>query len=193
QDWTLVSAEAGTDGLVFEAERALDTGDSQDHVFVDDSADDVLPTRLLAAWGDSETIGYHAANFAKAEVILYGGIENSNTDPILELTTDPDVLFFDVTAKNFTVPTNRTHYENSCIPRSELPVEEFHAIGFEGIIQASTSKYVHHLTLTAYTGTHDCGQDCIDWVLANLPDDDDPSSQSAYSDPYTFNNMTIPD
>ncbi|CAM9386585.1 unnamed protein product [Ectocarpus sp. 12 AP-2014] len=193
QDWTLVSAEAGTDGLVFEAERALDTGDSQDHVFVDDSADDVLPTRLLVAWGDSETIGYHATNFAKAEAVLYGGVENSNTDPILELTTDPDVPFFDVTAKNFTVPTNRTHYENSCIPRSELPVEEFHAIGFEGIIQASTSKYVHHLTLTAYTGTHDCGQDCIDWVLANLPDDDDPSSQSAYSDPYTFNNMTIPD
>ncbi|CAM9815198.1 unnamed protein product, partial [Ectocarpus fasciculatus] len=198
QDWTLVSAEAGTDGLVLEAERALDTGDPQDHVFVDDSADDVLPTRLLAAWGDSETIGYHAANFAKAEVILYGGVENSNTDPIIELTSDPDVTFFDVTAKNFTIPTIRTHYENSCINRSELPAEEFHAIGFEGLIQESTSKYVHHLTLTAYTGTHNCGQDCLDWVLANLPEDyysDDPSSSSpsAYTDPYTFNNLTIPD
>lgn len=58
----------------------------------------MLPTRLLTAWGDSETIGYHAANFAKAEVILYGGVENANTDPILELTNDPDVPFFDVTA-----------------------------------------------------------------------------------------------
>lgn len=57
-----------------------------------------MPTRLLAAWGDSETIGYHAANFAKAEVILYGGVENFNTNTILELTTDPDVPFFDVTA-----------------------------------------------------------------------------------------------
>lgn len=82
-----------------------------------------------------------------------------------------------------------------CPPTSPSKTKwpQFHAIGFEGIIQASTSKYVHHLTLTAYTGTHHCGQDCIDWVLANLPDDDDPSPQSAYSDPYTFNNMTIPD
>lgn len=39
QDWTLVSAEVGTDGLVFEAERALDTGDSQDRAIVDDSED----------------------------------------------------------------------------------------------------------------------------------------------------------
>lgn len=58
---------------------------------------------------------------------------------------------------------------------------------------------MHHLTLTAYTGTQDCGQDCSDWVQANLPDDfysDDPSSSSpssTYTDPYTFNNMTIPD
>ena len=37
QDWTFESAEVGADGLVFEAERALDTGDSQDRVFADDS------------------------------------------------------------------------------------------------------------------------------------------------------------
>lgn len=39
QDWTLVSAEVDADSLVFVAERALDTGDTQDRVFVDDSAD----------------------------------------------------------------------------------------------------------------------------------------------------------
>lgn len=32
-------ADADTDGLVFVAERALDTGDTQDRVFIDDSAD----------------------------------------------------------------------------------------------------------------------------------------------------------
>lgn len=37
QDWTIVSEEVGADGLIFEAERALDTGDSQDRVFADDS------------------------------------------------------------------------------------------------------------------------------------------------------------
>lgn len=37
QDWTLLSAEVGNESLVFEAERALDTGDTQDRVFADDS------------------------------------------------------------------------------------------------------------------------------------------------------------
>lgn len=39
QDWTLVSADVDADSLVFVAERALNTGDAQDHAFVDDSAD----------------------------------------------------------------------------------------------------------------------------------------------------------
>ena len=42
QDWTLVSADVDADGLVFVAERALNTGDTQDHVFVDDNADGEL-------------------------------------------------------------------------------------------------------------------------------------------------------
>lgn len=37
QDWRLVSAEVGADGLILEVERALDTGDSLDRVFVNDS------------------------------------------------------------------------------------------------------------------------------------------------------------
>lgn len=39
QDWTLLSADVGADGLIFEVERALDTGDSQDRVFADDSVE----------------------------------------------------------------------------------------------------------------------------------------------------------
>ena len=39
QDWTLLSAEIGTDGLVFEAERLLETDDFQDRAFLDDSAE----------------------------------------------------------------------------------------------------------------------------------------------------------
>ena len=39
QDWTFVSGEVGTDGIMFEAERALVTGDSQDRIFADDSAE----------------------------------------------------------------------------------------------------------------------------------------------------------
>lgn len=58
----------------------------------------VLPTRLLAAWGDDQIISYHASNFAKAEVIMFGGVEYSNSDPLLDVISDPNVSFFDVTA-----------------------------------------------------------------------------------------------
>ena len=39
QDWALLSSEVDADSLVFEAERALNTGDTQDHLFVDDSTE----------------------------------------------------------------------------------------------------------------------------------------------------------
>lgn len=57
---------------------------------------DTVPTRLLAAWGDGETISYHESNFAKGEVILFGGVNTSIFDPLLEITSNPNVSSFDV-------------------------------------------------------------------------------------------------
>lgn len=51
QDWTLLSTEAGNGSLVFEAERALDTGDTQDRVFTDDSNEGACATTVLAILG----------------------------------------------------------------------------------------------------------------------------------------------
>lgn len=58
----------------------------------------VAPARLIAAWGDSETISYHGTQFGKAEVIMFGGQEGSNIDPLLDLKSNPSVSFFDVLA-----------------------------------------------------------------------------------------------
>ena len=58
----------------------------------------VPTTRLLAAWGDSETISYHGAHIGKAEVVMFGGQEGSNVDPLLDLKSDPSVSFFDFTS-----------------------------------------------------------------------------------------------
>lgn len=58
----------------------------------------VLPTRLLAAWGDDEAISYHYTNVAKGQVILFGGVENSNVDLLDEIASSPNVSVFDVTA-----------------------------------------------------------------------------------------------
>lgn len=35
--------------------------------------------------------------------------------------------------------------------------QQFHAIGFEGLIHEATGKYVHHLVLQGYHGTDTCG------------------------------------
>lgn len=54
QDWTLVSAEVDdAGGIVFEVERALDTGDPQDRALVDDSVEGplrIVPLILFLVW-----------------------------------------------------------------------------------------------------------------------------------------------
>lgn len=62
----------------------------------DETTTGALTTRILTAWGDQDTVTYHGDNFAKGQVILYGGVENSNPDPIAGITSDPGIAFFDV-------------------------------------------------------------------------------------------------
>ncbi|CBJ33319.1 conserved unknown protein [Ectocarpus siliculosus] len=180
QDWTLLSAEVGDGSLVFEAERALDTGDDQDRVFSDDSFDGAIPTRVLTAWGDSDTVGYHGENFAKGQVVMFGGSENDDAaDPVIDVKTSEDVQFFDAAPKNFSIPTVRTWYENTCITASELPdLDEYHAIAFEGLLQADTAEYVHHLILTGFYGASDCGKACSEWLDEMFASEDGSDSSS---------------
>ncbi|CBJ33480.1 conserved unknown protein [Ectocarpus siliculosus] len=181
--WTLLSAEVGNGSLVFEAERALDTGDDQDRVFSDDSLDGTQPTRVLVAWGDSDTVGYHDENFAKGQVVMFGGSENDDAaDPVVDVKTSEDVQFFDAAPKNFSIPTVRTWYEDTCITASELPdLDEYHVIAFEGLLQADTAEYVHHLVLTGFYGASDCGHACNEWLDEIFGGDDSSSSSSTSS------------
>ncbi len=61
------------------------------------------PTRLIVAWGDTESISYHQANVAKGEVILFGGPENADAEPLAEVKSSPEVLYFDVTTVGFSM------------------------------------------------------------------------------------------
>lgn len=90
---------------------------------------------------------------------------------------------------------------------------QFHAIGFQGVVQDGNSEYVHHLVLTAYTGTPDCGLSCAEWFFSYFPserssaygdsaDSSDFNASSAYSSSPSYteyysyfeaNNITIPD
>ncbi|CAM9653269.1 unnamed protein product, partial [Scytosiphon promiscuus] len=202
QDWTLLSTNVGDDGsLVFEAERALDTGDAQDRVFLDDTKDGVLPTRLIAAWGDTDFVSYHDTNFAKGEIVMFGEEEDADL-PLVEIKESGNATYFD---SNFSVPEQRTWYEDTCIPASELPsLQEYHVIGFEGVLQSDTAEYVHHLVLTGWYGPGDCGQACSEWMEENFPENDGaysgstagstsfPSSYSSLSAYAEDNNITVP-
>lgn len=41
---------------------------------------------------------YHGTSFAKGEVVMYGGAENADEDPLADVISDPEVSFFDVSA-----------------------------------------------------------------------------------------------
>lgn len=46
-------------------------------------------------------------------------------------------------------------------------VTQYHVVGFEGLLSTDTSKYVHHLVLTAYYNVDDCAQACEDLFEAH--------------------------
>lgn len=64
QDWTLLSAETRADGLVFEVERSLDTGDVQDRIFADDTVEgESVCVLFLPLWSVARQEGVHISFF----------------------------------------------------------------------------------------------------------------------------------
>ena len=64
---------------------------------------------------------------------------------------------------------------------------QYHAIAFEGRVQNDTSEYVHHLVLSAWSGTPDCGRSCDEWLteffFPSESESDSPDGGSAPSSP----------
>ena len=80
QDWTLLSAEVGDDGLVFEAERSLETSDPQDRSLVDDTVEGISCEK---AWYNKSDYGAESRSslvplcltreFSTTDVLRYQG------------------------------------------------------------------------------------------------------------------------
>ncbi|CAM9153832.1 unnamed protein product [Sphacelaria rigidula] len=161
QDWTLLSAEVGDTGLVFEAERSLETSDTQDRSLVDDTVEGTNPTRLIAAWGSQDSVSYHGSDVGQAQVILFAEDNEASTDQLVDVKAAEDISYFDVAAQNYTMPAEKTTYEFFCMSASELPVEgEFHVVGIEPLLYDETEEYVHHLVVKGFTDSDDCHRDC---------------------------------
>ena len=154
-NWELVSSTI-TDGfIIFEAQRLLSTGDTQDRVIIDDSSAMVAATRVIAAWGDSDTPSFHGSNAARGSIRFFGTSETTDIQNYFEQAMAKESEGnFTVSAQSFVIPSNVvTTYQLFCFSREDLvdlgvPIDnDLHTIGFEPIVQNGNSKYVHHYVL----------------------------------------------
>jgi Copper type II ascorbate-dependent monooxygenase, N-terminal domain/DOMON domain len=156
QSWTLIDSTA-TDGfIIFEASRPLDTGDSQDRAIDDDPNAMRPPTRVLAAWGDSVAPSYHGDSTARGAIRFLGNSTVSDELESFQMAMKAEAQGnFSIRANNFTIPTDRTTYQNFCLSRDELLAmnvdldQDLHVIGFESFIDPRTKPHVHHFILAA--------------------------------------------
>lgn len=138
QDWSLVSAFENETHTTIEVTRARDTGDLQDRV-----VGASMPNRLVAAFGFTDTFGYHGTTNRRAFRLA-----GSTFD---ELEAMVGVERYDFTFSNYVIPTQETTYEEQCFDVPE-EIGVVHLVGLAPLIQASTAKYVHHFVLTGFFG-----------------------------------------
>ena len=147
QDWDLVNSTVDTDDgiLIFEASRAVNTGDLQDREVKDDSDPFTPAHRVIAAWGNSENIFYHGENRTSGSIRFFQSSKSvesrKNSTSFIDLVT------------NFTIPATQTTYESKCFPDWSSPnpvtngIVDAHLTGISFIEDSETTEYVHHLLL----------------------------------------------
>lgn len=153
--WELIDSTISDGFIIFEAQRPLNTGDPQDRVIFDDSSTMVAATRVIAAWGDSDTPSFHGSNAARGSIRFFGTAETIDIQTYFAQSMAKESEGnFTVSAENFIIPSDVvTTYQFFCFSRKDLvdrgvPMnDDLHTIGFEPIVQIGNSKYVHHYVL----------------------------------------------
>ena len=168
-DWTLVGHTMTDDGLmIWEGVQNLVMGDNQDHDIVDDSAPTIPQTRIIGAWGNSDTDGaltYHSPqNRVKFEVRLSGNNAGLSTAGFYEsMAAEAEGSFF-VGSSEYALNNENggqpvaTEYTRVCVLLKDLvddPLVEAHIIGFKPVIDKIPN--LHHLVLHASENREACG------------------------------------
>lgn len=110
-------------------------------------------------------MSYHGTNFAKGEVVIFGGAESADVEPLADVISDPEVSFFDVTAVSHTRPVFfavslllllRVGPNHHSLPaRAFLESEDPQRVDYEALVSSSCSRppnYVAHGPLGQETG-----------------------------------------
>lgn len=126
QSWNLESVTNEDGWIIVEMSRLLDTNDSQDHKLINDEEMYMPPTRIIAAWGDSDTVSYHGGNKARSSVRLFANYSNDLTEmeALLENLEEKSDGHFGVFEDEFEIPAEETYYHRLCVTADELDLPE---------------------------------------------------------------------
>mmetsp|Transcript_27190 Transcript_27190/g.58257 ORF Transcript_27190/g.58257 Transcript_27190/m.58257 type:complete len:624 (-) Transcript_27190:387-2258(-) len=156
QDWTLEGAPTGENGwMIVEMSRLLDTQDTQDHTIKKDADLWSPPTRIIAAWGDGDSISYHGEKKARSSVRIFANHSNELTERqvLLETLVEESDGHFDFLEDEFLIPVEETYYKETCRTFNELNIElpegqsMVTMIGAVPVLTQDTAKFVHHFTV----------------------------------------------
>eukprot|EP00293_Proteomonas_sulcata_P015087 CAMPEP_0184299412 /NCGR_PEP_ID=MMETSP1049-20130417/10038_1 /TAXON_ID=77928 /ORGANISM="Proteomonas sulcata, Strain CCMP704" /LENGTH=497 /DNA_ID=CAMNT_0026609845 /DNA_START=132 /DNA_END=1625 /DNA_ORIENTATION=+ len=148
QDWTLVSGGVESGKIFFEAKRTLATGDPEDRAIISDHPFPKNLHRVIGAWGDGTTIGYHSGNRLKGGIRFF---TDGSTEKLDTVISDTSLQNTDLLAPSYTVPSHRTTYYRQCYDLQDLIGDstERHVVAMTPVIAEASNPYVHHLTISA--------------------------------------------
>jgi hypothetical protein len=140
-----------------EAKRTLNTGDTQDHIIKNDTdfRAPPPPTRIIAAWGDTESLSYHGENRASNAVRIFAdpSSSSSESDALLDVITKNADGYFDVLVDAYQIPAEETSYKY-LYKTFDGSNQEFGnkkdltMMGVTPIISAETREFVHHINVS---------------------------------------------
>jgi dopamine beta-monooxygenase len=155
QDWTLTASSLSGGVLTIEATRALNTQDPQDKELTNDAHPAIDGTRVIAAWGDTNSIQYHGLNRVTGQIRFFG---DSVADPLASIKNDPSVRSFTILQNKYPIPTAVTTYNHQCFPLSSAsngPIPSTstqHIVAIEYLpdLSGHSQGNVHHLVLQCF-------------------------------------------
>ena len=148
QDWEFVDSRTDGEFLIVQVRRKLLTDDVAQDLPIRDDADYVIPLqRIIAAWGDSDSIGYHGQNVARGAIRWFdlGAGMGAGFEELMKVEATG---YFFVGASRYLVRPTATVYKYFCVSGNDLRLQNVPldsgvtVIGIEPVI---TSKYIHHM------------------------------------------------
>ena len=119
QDWTFVASDTTREGFVmWEGKRLLQTGDTQDHDIIPDATDFIPAHRVIAAWGDEESMGYHDKNVARG-VLRFHQTAADRVD-FASLMKEKATTSFSIRASDYTIKPVDTEYKEFCFSKADI-------------------------------------------------------------------------